>query len=267
MKIQLETSSLVIFESALWRTTSSLIVSDDYIMLVDPNYLIREIEFIAAYINKKFSEHKKYLLFTHSDFDHIVGYGHFSDYTTIASENFVENPSKDKCIQAVYNYDEEHYIKRDYLVVYPEIDIVIASDHHVVNIEEDSYLFIQAPGHNADGLITYNQTKKILVVGDYLSNIEFPFIYHSIEDYKNVLEKLTLLLEEKDIDILISGHGDFTSDKSEMDNRISESQSYLTALKKSIVDNSGFDIDCLIDRYGFSSALRTCHEKNISFLK
>ncbi len=50
-----------------------------------------------------------------------------------------------------------------------------------MQISSDDYTFYQAIGHNKDGIITHNSMKGILITGEYLSNIEFPFIYESFE--------------------------------------------------------------------------------------
>ena len=267
MHLQIEDKNLVIFESALWRTTTSLIISENYLLLVDPNYLPIELEFIQNYIDTNLPTHKKYLLFTHSDFDHIVAYGMFSEYISIASEKFVNNPSVEKCLQSIHSFDEEHYILRDYPIVYPEINLVIHTDQQVLSIEEDQYLFVQAPGHNADGLIAYNMSKHILVVGDYLSNIEFPFIYHSVEAYLLVLDKIKKLVAEYPIRFLIAGHGDYTSEKTEIIYRIADARSYIIALEKYVKNETLFDINSLLSLYNFSSAMRRCHEDNVKFLQ
>jgi len=94
MKIQYEDKSLIIFESELFRTTSTIVKGKDYILVVDPNWLPREVDFIKKKADKIGRGKKKYLLFTHSDYDHIIGYGKFKNYKTIASQNFVKNKKK-----------------------------------------------------------------------------------------------------------------------------------------------------------------------------
>lgn len=52
MKIQYEDTELLIVERALFRTTTTVINGASHILLVDPNWLPIEIEFIASWINK-----------------------------------------------------------------------------------------------------------------------------------------------------------------------------------------------------------------------
>ena len=135
-----------------------------------------------------------FLLFTHSDYDHIIGYGKFSHFRTIASEAFAHTTDREKALRQVTDWDDSNYVTRDYPLVYPPIDRPIAGQGIEFTLGEDTYAFYQAPGHNADGLITFNRSRGILVVGDYLSNIEFPYIYHSIDDYRTTLDMLEGLI-------------------------------------------------------------------------
>lgn len=71
MKIQYKDQNLIIFESDLFRTTSSIIKGKDYILVVDPNWLPREVDLIKKKADKIGRGKEKYLLFTHSDYDHM----------------------------------------------------------------------------------------------------------------------------------------------------------------------------------------------------
>jgi len=72
MKIQYQDTNLVVFESALFRTTTSLIIGNDHIVIVDPNWFPIELNFIWNFIQALDITVEKYLLFTHSDYDHII---------------------------------------------------------------------------------------------------------------------------------------------------------------------------------------------------
>ncbi|MGK0388691.1 MAG: hydroxyacylglutathione hydrolase [Maribacter sp.] len=263
MKIQYQSKNLVIFESSLFRTTTTLIISEKYILLVDPNWLPIEIEFIEKYIYEIIGNKEQYLLFTHSDYDHIIGYKKFKNYTTIASANFVNNKEKEDVLNQINKFDDEYYISRDYKIEYPEINKRIKGNNELLNIESDEYVFYQATGHNKDGLIIYNKSKQILIVGDYLSNIEFPYIYDSVKNYKETLLKLEKIINTLPIKILITGHGDYTSDKKEMKNRIVESRNYIEELENSIIHQREFDVSKIYPRYKFPIIMNQFHQNNI----
>ena len=266
MKIQYRSSELIIFESSLFRTTSSLLIGEDYILLVDPNWLPIELEFIEETIHSIGKEKEKYLLFTHSDYDHIIGYGKFKEYKTIASENFVKSLSKEAVLKDIVKFDDEYYVKRAYKIEYPQIDIVVSGDDEKLRIGSDEYCFFQAKGHNSDGLLTINKTKRILIAGDYLSNIEFPYIYDSIKRYLETLSKFEEILTKENIDLLIPGHGDFAVDKDEMKIRINESRKYIEELERSIKKKSTFNKKELFDKYDFPIIMNQFHQNNLKLV-
>jgi glyoxylase-like metal-dependent hydrolase (beta-lactamase superfamily II) len=255
---------LTIFESELFRTTSTCLHTDDYLLIVDPNWLPSEVATIRAYCDKHGTDKKKYLLFTHSDYDHIIGYGAFPAYTTIASQRFVDNPERDEQLKQTQNWDDEYYIKRPYPLTYPMIDEPVTSDGITRKFGGDDYAFFQAPGHNYDGLITFNRSQGVLIVGDYLSNIEFPYVYHAFADYRATLDKLEQLLNTETVRFLITGHGDHTSSPKEMHQRLADSRAYLDAIDKSVTGQQPFDFDRFITRYDFPVIMRCFHDKNVA---
>lgn len=263
MKIPYRSKELILFESALFRTTTSLVLGADYILLVDPNWLPIELDVIEKTIQAVGAGKAKYLLFTHSDYDHIIGYGRFKEYTTIASENFVKNEAKDKVLSQIATFDDEYYVKRKYPMAYPHIDLVISGEKEKITIGSDDYTFFQARGHNADGLLTYNNTKRLLIVGDYLSNIEFPYIYDSIKRYLKTLSKCEKIIKENDIALLISGHGDATADRAEMRIRLQASRQYIHQLIESVTLNKTFNEQELLEKYDFPIVMKQFHLKNI----
>ncbi|MFT5886178.1 MAG: hydroxyacylglutathione hydrolase [Arcticibacterium sp.] len=267
MKIQYQSDELIILESSLFRTTSTIIISEKSILLVDPNWLPIEIDFIANLIDKLGKGKAKHLLFTHSDYDHIIGYGRFKDFNTIASQNFIDNPDKGSILSQIKIFDDENYILRDYDISFPEIKTGITLDGQSLKINSDEYLFWQAKGHNIDGLITFNKTKGILIVGDYLSNIEFPYIYDSGKNYKDTLNKLEHIISTEHVKFLISGHGDFTTDIVEIQLRIKESRDYIHELESSVKNDTDFDLAKLFRRYQFPSIMRQFHEGNAALLR
>lgn len=267
MKIQFEKDGLVVLESALFRTTSTLLFAEDYVLLVDPNWLPIEIDFIVELINKRGADKKKYLLFTHSDYDHIIAYGKFKDFETIASQNFVDNPKAADILELIRLFDDENYIKRDYEIAYPSIKFSIDKDDYAHCLMEDVYVFYQAKGHNSDGLISFNRSQGILIVGDYLSNIEFPYIYESVKEYKQTLGKLAHIIETENVKILIPGHGDYCTDKKEMLLRIKESYDYISELETSVVKGKAFDFERLFNRYQFPSIMKKFHKGNVALLQ
>lgn len=265
MPIQLDHPDLTVHESQLFRTTSTIIHTDDYVLVVDPNWLPAEVDFLADLARQYGRGKEKFLLFTHSDYDHIIGYGAFPGFTTIASQRFVDNPAKASQLQQAIDWDDEYYIQRDYgPFTYPTIDRPVGKDGQPMGIGTDSYVFYQAPGHNYDGLLTFNQSRGILVVGDYLSNIEFPYVYHSFAAYRATLDQLEQIIDTGQVKVLVTGHGDHTTDRAEMERRIRKDRAYLDDLKTSVANGTEFDFEGLMQEYDFPVIMRKFHDKNVA---
>lgn len=269
MPVKYQDQQLIIFESALFRTTSTLIIGNSYLLLIDPTWLPNEIKLIAEHCSRLSEGRKKYLLFTHSDYDHIIAYGRFKEFTTIASKNFTTNTNetKESILEQIRNFDDQYYINRTYRIEYPKISFPISKDNSDLTLGDHSYQFYQGRGHNVDGLISLNKTLGILIVGDYLSNIEFPYIYDSLAFYKATLSCLEEIISKEKVNILISGHGDYATDTNEMRKRIEDSKTYLNALEAAVFSNKPFNLSQLFPRYKYQKIMTKFHEANLALVK
>lgn len=267
MKIQYQDKHCIVFESALFRTTSTLIITPSFLLLVDPNWLPLEVAFIRQHLEQQSKGQPLYLLFTHSDYDHIIGWQAFPEAQVIASAAFVHNSSKTKIIEQINNFDDEYYIRRTYPIAYPKVDLIIAEAEQQLDIGDFRLSFYQAPGHNADGLFTFLAPLGIWIAGDYLSNIEFPYIYHSSHDYLNTLDKAQRILDNQSPQLLIPGHGDATTDHQEMQRRIKDSYRYLHQLQESVANNQPFDLEKLWQQYQFPKVMQGFHEANVELVR
>ena len=267
MKIQYQDQHLLLFESDLYRTTTTLIRTADYSLLVDPNLLPREIDFIYREAARNWKGGERYILFTHSDYDHIIGYGKFAtEWQVIASKNFAANPDKEDALRQILAFDEEYYIRRNYPIRYPDVDIAIA-DEEEKQLGEHLYLFCQGTGHNRDGLFAFNLTLGILIAGDYLSNIEFPYIYESVAAYEQTLDRLERTIRDEKVNLLITGHGDHTTDREEMITRVAESKAYIDQLKAAVRTGKPFNTAALWEQYDFPRSMAAFHEENMALAK
>ena len=260
--IQYQDAHTIIFESALFRTTSTLLWTDDLLLVVDPNWLPQEIQHIRQAFEKLRLGKEAFLLFTHSDYDHILGRMAFPELPLIASKAFQNNPAKNVIIEQITTFDDEYYIQRNYPILYPEVDICIDHDGQELQIGQTCLHFNLAPGHNADGIFTIVEQTGSWIAGDYLSNIEFPYIYHSSYAYEQTLQKARHIIAQFNIQLLIPGHGDVTSSKTEMEKRCSDSQQYIHRLREAIREDQPFDENKLWQQYHFPKVMHRFHSAN-----
>jgi glyoxylase-like metal-dependent hydrolase (beta-lactamase superfamily II) len=267
MHISFQHPQLTVFESALFRTTATVVETPELVLVADPNCLPREIEAIQRHVKHIRGDRPVYLLFTHSDWDHILGYRAFEGAITIASKAFRDNPDPEKSLNDIRKFDDEYYILRPYPIEYPKIDIVAETDGQVLEIGDTRLVFYQAPGHTPDGLFTIVEPYGIWLAGDYLSNIEFPFVYHSFKDYLHTLSNASQILQRHAIRLLAPGHGDVTTGKPEIQARIDESEQYLRRVVRAVQNGNAIDEEELLSRYPFPGLLRKYHQENLELAK
>lgn len=271
MTILHDSPQVRVFQSALFQTNSTVVTTDDLVLVVDPNWLPLEIEEIKAFAEAQSAGKKPiYLLFTHSDYDHIIGYRAFSGIaqSVIASHNFVENTGKESNLQQIRDFDDEYYIERNYPIEYPSVSHVISHDGQTLTIGGTKLTFFNAVGHNPDGIFTI-VNGQYWIAGDYLCGVEFPYIYHSSMDYEKTLHKTDKILEDFDIQLLISGHGAPTTEKAEILRRQKDAFEYIDAVRESIKDNLFFDFEAYIayKGYRFPRIMRKFHEGNLTLMR
>ncbi len=265
--IAFQHSRLFVFQSALFQTNAAVIEGDSFVLVVDPTWLPQEVEQIAEFVHTIRAGRTLYTLFTHSDFDHILGYGAFPDAITIASQAFAENADKKRSVDKIRAWDSEYYVQRPYDIRYPQVDIVAAFDGQELMIGETRLTFYSAPGHNPDGLFAVVEPHGILIAGDYLSDIEFPYIYQSSAAYEETLGKMDGMLARHAVRVLVPGHGHVTTDLGEMRNRQRRSQGYIRALRRHINAGDQLALDTMLDEYAFPQGMKTFHEGNQTLMR
>lgn len=265
--ITFQQNRLTVFQSALFQTTSAVVEGDGFVLVADPTWLPQEVEEIARYVHALRAGRDLYLLFTHSDFDHILGEGAFPDAVTIAGRKFADNPNTERSVQAIRAWDGEYYVQRPYEVRYPEIGIVAARDGQELVIGEARLTFYEAPGHNPDGLFTIIEPHGVLIAGDYLSDIEFPYIYHSSTAYEETLGKLDGIWERHDIRALVPGHGQVTTDQGQMRERQQRSFAYIRELRAHLAAGDQDAIDAMLAEYAFPLGMKSFHEGNQKLMR
>ena len=264
---QYQTEAITILESALYRTTTTIIQTADMVLLVDPNYLPGEVKMIQQIIKDILNDRPLFLLFTHSDFDHIIAYRAFPRAKIIASKALIENPNWEKDLSDIFDFDEQFYIRRDYQIQYPfDADVLVESDGQTFELGQTKLHFYLAPGHKQDSIFTIVEPLGVFLAGDYLSNVEFPFVNDSFQAYENTLEKVENILIKHPLQVMIPGHGDACFENSAILERQMDALHYIRLLKKSLRTGQSFDA-ALWEKYPFQKGLIDEHNNNIALLK
>ncbi len=265
-KIIYRDPNVTIFQSALFQTNSTVVKTDDAILVVDPAWLPHEVLAIRHYVDSIRGERSVFLIFTHSDYDHIIGYKAFEADKVFMSKAMAENPKKEEVLEQALDFDEKYYIERSYPVVYPEGDFLVYRDGVQYRHGQTKMTSYLTPGHTADSMMVIVWQLGLCIAGDYLCNVEFPFIYQSSIEYEKTLEKLPRIHDRNWFTRLVPGHGDPALSINDWLHRRTESLAYIYALRESIATGIPFDETSLWARYRFPRLQQKYHTDNVALI-
>ncbi|SFS60883.1 MBL fold metallo-hydrolase [Paenibacillus sp. BC26] len=264
-----QSEAISVFQSELYQTNCFVIETDDLVLIVDPNYLPSELAAIRKHVDAVKRDRPLYLFFTHSDFDHIVGYGSFTDCRIIAGTAFANHPDKAERVSVVERLDDEFYISRPYGIEFPRVDHVIELEGEKLVIGNTILTFSTAYGHNGDGLMCFIEPIGALVTGDYVSDIEFPFVFDTFAAYRSTLEKIVSYAWSVPNLVLLPSHGSVTSDQDEIMHRAEVSEQYLKLCEEQLeLGEVSNRLESFMDvqDYRFKIGFRKRHEANLVLL-
>lgn len=266
--ITYQSESLMIFQSELYQTNSSVLVTQDLVLLTDPGFLPSELQAIRTFLDEVKGERPVYVFFTHSDWDHIVGYGAFKDCTTIAGDIFAEQTDQAKAVEINASLDDEFYIIRSYDIEYPRVDMILRKEGEALTVGQTVLTFYSAAGHNPDGWMCMVGQGEMLITGDYLSDIEFPFVFHTYAAYRNTLSKLRGLSNTCPNLLLVPSHGSVTDRQEEIRHRLDVSEAYLQLTEELLEqpDEARLEDFMKDQNYKFKRTLARRHETNLNLL-
>ncbi|MCA1040585.1 MBL fold metallo-hydrolase [Bacillus infantis] len=258
-----------IFQSSLFKTNSAVIQTEDLVLVIDPCWLPHEIEEIRSYAYRTAGSRPIFVLYTHSDYDHIIGHGSFPDATIIASKalNEKDGQEREKIIEQILAWDDSYYIDRDYTPSYPAADIVISQDGQTLAVGGTELKFFQTPGHTDCGIACIIPSLDLLIAGDYLCDTEFPYVYFSSTDYLLTLEKFADSLADHSFSLMMTGHGLPAYSNEEISSRIQSSAGYLAKLKEYVAEGKAAESYVLFEDYKYPRIMKDFHDGNIELMK
>ncbi|MEO5583642.1 MAG: MBL fold metallo-hydrolase [Saprospiraceae bacterium] len=253
-----------LFQSAFWQLNSTVCHHAETTIVWDPAYSEPEIQAIHddAFRSK---ESNRFLIFTHGDFDHIVGSPQFTDFKKVGSFRLSERADQSRILEQIQVTDHEFYLDRVHQIEFPVLDFPLKLiDPLSIRMGNIEMFFHKAGGHTPDGLFTVIPALQLLVAGDYLSDIEFPFIEDNIEDYYKTLEGAEAILKQYDIKFMVPGHGQPADSKKQIYLRIDQSKRYLDSF------HNIEEVPDWTETWGespFKRYLDKAHQKNISYVR
>ncbi|MGE5579390.1 MAG: MBL fold metallo-hydrolase [Bacillota bacterium] len=228
---------IIVQTSRLWNTNSTVITGigreSRATIVIDPGWFPDEIEDLERFARETPPGRATHVLFTHGDFDHVVAWEDFPDANLIAHPKAAHRDASEIEGQ-VADLDSKRGTVRPRPYRYPSADAFPVSVPEYLDLGGETALFFPAPGHQADGLFTVLPERHVLIAGDYLSDEEFPFIYHSLPEYRSTLLLARELCRRYGIVKEVPGHGQVASTPEEIEYRIATDLDHLDRLEAGV---------------------------------
>lgn len=197
-------ADVLVVTSAFWQTNAIALRSGEETVLIDSPYLPNELDALPGLLAGAGFEPDG-LLATHADFDHLLGRLAYPGMTLGLAESSVErlHRAPGEAQRALREYDAEFYVVRPAPLSLGQVQTLPVPGH--VEIGERELELHPAEGHTIDGMALFDRGQGLLIVGDYLSDVEIPWIHGSLGDYRATLARMNALVE--DATTVVPGHG------------------------------------------------------------
>lgn len=220
--------SLVVQPSMFLHYNAGAFVSAGEACLVDPGITAEE---TAELLGRVDGASLRFVILTHSDWDHVLGPEHLPPATIVAQEGYTERLDP-VGVQAALAAFERHVGVDRARSFEPPLPDLTFSDSTAVHVGELELRLEHAPGHTADMLTVYEPESATLWAADVLSEVEIPLVVHDLAAYERTLARIA----ELELATLVPGHGTATSDPAQIRRRLDEDRGYLAELRMSVVD-------------------------------
>jgi glyoxylase-like metal-dependent hydrolase (beta-lactamase superfamily II) len=220
----------LVITSGLWQTNAVALRAGSEAVLIDSPYFPDELDALPALLSQAGFEPDG-LLATHGDFDHLLGKVAYPPLTLgTGGETALRLRAEPGAAQRdLRDHDDELYVVRPAPLGLGAVQALPVPGR--VDLGDQELELHPAEGHTADGMAVFSRSHGVLVVGDYLSDVEIPMISPggSIEAYRATLARLAPLVEEAET--IVPGHGSARG-RDETLRILDEDAEYLDALER-----------------------------------
>jgi glyoxylase-like metal-dependent hydrolase (beta-lactamase superfamily II) len=218
----------LVVTSGFWQTNAIALRVGQEAMLIDSPYLPDELDALPSLLAGAGFEPDG-LVATHADFDHLLGRLAFPGMTLGLCESSVErlHRAPGEAQRALRQYDDEFYVSRPAPLALGQVQALPVPGH--LELGDRELELHPAEGHTADGMVLFDREQGLLIVGDYLSDVEIPWIHGTLADYRATLGRLAPLVEEATT--VVPGHG-APHDRETTLRLLDEDVDYLDALER-----------------------------------
>jgi glyoxylase-like metal-dependent hydrolase (beta-lactamase superfamily II) len=231
--VSLSADALVL-TSAFWQTNAVALRAGEEALLIDSPYLPEELDALPGVLAGAGFEPDG-LIATHADFDHLLGRLAYPGMSLGLAETSVERLHREPgaAQRELRDFDAQWYVARAAPLALGQVQALpvpgrldLGAGEHGIELE-----LHPSEGHTPDGMAVFARALGLLVVGDYLSDVEIPWISEggSLADYRATLARLAPLAEESAT--VVPGHG-APHDRETALRLLDEDVDYLDALER-----------------------------------
>jgi glyoxylase-like metal-dependent hydrolase (beta-lactamase superfamily II) len=220
----------LVLTSRIWQTTATALRAGGEALLIDSPYFPDELDALPGLLAGAGFEPNG-LLATHADFDHLLGRLAFPGRALGLGEPTVERLHREPgaAQRDLRDHDADLYVPRPEPLALGQVQGLPVPGR--LELGDEELELHPAEGHTADGTAIFARSMGLLVVGDYLSDVEIPMISEggSLREYRATLARLAPLVEAAGV--VVPGHG-APHDRAAALRRIDEDADYLDALER-----------------------------------
>ena len=220
----------LVLTSRMWQTTATALRAGGESVLIDSPYFPDELEALPGLLAGAGFEPDG-LLATHGDFDHLLGRLAFPGLALGLGESTVERLHREPgaAQRKLRDSDSLYYVARVAPLALGQVQALPVPGR--VELGGEELELHPAEGHTSDGVAVFARSLGVLVVGDYLSDVEIPMVSEggSRAGYRATLARLAPLVEAAAV--VVPGHGS-QQDRSGALRLLDEDLVYLDALER-----------------------------------
>ncbi len=189
-------------ESRLWETAAVVLLRGESAVVVDPGVTPDEIERIESQVTAAGASVDAVLI-THVHSDHTGGIGRFPDALVWMSPAAAAEVESGGAARSLRSHAQDHGFE---YTGEPRCDRILEPG---LALEAGAFTVetLALPGHTDGGVAYRVRSEGVLIVGDYLSAYEFPFVYQSTAAYRASLAALLDGLHRDPPRAVVPGHG------------------------------------------------------------
>jgi glyoxylase-like metal-dependent hydrolase (beta-lactamase superfamily II) len=196
----------IVVTSRIWQTNATALRAGGETLLIDSPYFPDELEALPALLRQAGFEPNA-LFATHADYDHVLARFAFPELTLGVGDPTMERiRTEPGAVQReLRDEDARNYVARPAPLALGNLQSLPVPGY--VELGEHELELHPADGHTSDGTAVLAEFAGLLVCGDYISNLEIPWLSPGggLNDYRATLARLAPLVERAET--VVPGHG------------------------------------------------------------